>query len=435
MRLRFDTLLFITILVIPNTSLLGQTDSTAYANTPKELLPYRRFQTPYKLFFSQPQPFLGPGREEHSPPGLEEIKIGFLGPLGNSPEAAPGRRMLQGATLALEEANAEGGYKGIPFKLVVRNDTGLWGASSNEFVKLDQEKVWAVLGSIDGASTHVALRVALKLELPFVNTGGTDPTLTETAIPWFIRCIADDRQNSYVLALYIFKSKGYTRIAALRNNNRYGRTGIIEFQDAARRLGCPLLFELRYAPGDTNFTAQLERIRRSQAEAVVIWENDPQIAGRIVKQMRAIGMKQAVFGTDRLVSAEFLRVAGPAAEGIVVTYPYDPGRNDPLLDAFRQGYYQRFNEEAEAFAAHAYDGMNILIQAIRTAGLNRVRIRDTLTSLKTYRGVTGEIVFDASHNDVGPVWLAEVHDGAFHFSPSPLGPVDANSKRQKPRGL
>lgn len=408
------------ILGASNPDLLSQGKGPSYGNTPEALRPYRQFQRPYKFFFAEPQPFLGPGREKSPPPGLKAVKIGFLGPLEGLPEAPLGRRMLQGAMLALEEANAEGGYNGFPFALVTRNDRGTWGASSNEIVKLDEEQVWAILGSIDGASTHIVLRVALKIWVPLVNTGSTDPTLTETRIPWIVRCIADDRQNGYALALYVFKRKGYPRVAVLRDNNRYGRTGIIEFRDAARRLGYPLLFELRYATGDTDFTAQLERIRQASAQAVVIWGNAEE-AGLIVQQMRALGMQQAVLGADRLVSPEFLRVAGQAAEGVVVTYPYNPTRDDPRLQAFSRRYHQRFGEEPEAFAAHAYDGMTLLIQAIRTAGLNRARIRDALTAVQTFRGVTGEIPFDATHNDVGPVWLAEVRHGKFHFFPSPLG--------------
>ncbi len=406
------------ILCLPGPNLWGQSKGTAYGNTPKELLPYRRFQTPYKYFFTEPQAFLGPGREKATPTGLEAVKIGFMGPLGGSAEAPLGRRMLQGATLALEEANGEGGYKGLPFVLVKRNDTGLWGASANELVKLYDEDVWAVLGSIDGANTHIALRAALKLEIPIVNTGSTDPTLTETRIPWIIRCIADDRQNGYALALYIFEQKGYTRVAMLRDNNRYGRTGIVEFRDAARRLGYPLLFELRYTTGDTDFTAQLERIRRASAEAVVIWGNAKE-AGLIVRQMRDMGMQTAVFGADRLVAGEFLRTAGQAAEGVVVTSPYNPDSDDPVLREFQRRYYQRFGEWPDEFAAHAYDGMTILIRAIRSAGLNRVRIRDALMAVKTFRGVTGEIVFDATNNDIGPIWLAEVRQGKFYFFPSP----------------
>lgn len=422
MRFRLVTFVFAMtpwILGVFNSTLLSQSKADSYGNTPAELLPYRQFQKPYKFFFAEPQRFLGPGREKSPPPGLKAVKIGFLGPLKGSPEAPLGQGMLQGATLALEEANEQGGYHGLPFVLVTRNDQGIWGASSNEIVKLYEEKVWAILGSIDGASSHIALRIVLKLDIPLINTGTTDPTLTETAIPWMVRCMADDRQNSYALAFYILKLKGYKRIAVLRDNNRYGRTGIIEFGGAARRLGHPLLFELRYATGDTSFTAQLERIRQASAQAVVIWGNAEE-AGLIVQQMRALGMQQAIFGADRLVSPEFIRVAGQAAEGVVATYPYNPRRDDPRLQAFNRSYYQRFGEQPEAFAAHAYDGMTLLIKAIRSAGLNRVGIRDALTAVKTFRGVTGEITFDATHNDIGTIWMAEVRNGKFHFFPSPL---------------
>ncbi len=68
--------------------------------------------------------------------------------------------------LAIEEANKKGGYKGIPFKLMVHNDVGLWGAAANEVVKMDDEKVWAWLGSIDDIVSHVAIRATLKLEIP-----------------------------------------------------------------------------------------------------------------------------------------------------------------------------------------------------------------------------------------------------------------------------
>ncbi len=424
MRLRLAVLSSIgvsVLLAVPSTEVLSQADSLSYANTPAQLLPYREFQKPYKIFFTEPQRFLGPGRRDSPPPGLEGVKIGFLGPLEGSRDALLGRRMLQGATLALEQANAEGGYNGLPFVMVTRNDLGLWGASSNALVTLDEEGVWATLGSIDGANTHIMLRLAFKIDMPLVNTGTTDPTLTETAIPWIIRCIADDRQNGYALALYIHEVKGYTRVAVLRSNDRYGRVGTVEFKDAMRRLGSPILFELRYAPGDTAFTPQLERIRNASAQAVVIW-GDAEEAGRIVRQMRTLGMQEAVLGADRLVSDEFLQLAGRAAEGVVATYPYNPVRDDPLLQDFHRRYRERFGEAPEAFAAHAYDGMTLLIQAIRNTGLNRVRIRDELTSLKSFRGVTGEITFDATWNDVGPVWMAEVRQGTFHFFSSPSGP-------------
>lgn len=387
-----------------------------YGNAPDAFLPFNQFQKPYILFFKEPLPYLGPGRSKAAPTGLTSIKIGFIAPLEGSQEAIYGVEMLKGARLAIEEANKKG-YNGIPFQLVTRNDVGLWGAAANELVKLNDEKVWAVVGSIDGNNSHVALRVALKLEMPMVNTGSTDPTLTETNIPWVIRCMSDDRQHNYALAKYVFKDKGISKVAILRANNRYGRVGVAEFNDAARRMGYPIQMHLRYAPAETVFDSQLEKIKKSSAQAVLIWGNDEE-AGRIVKRMRELNMHHPVFGSDRMVTAKFLQIAGKSAEGTVASYPYNPVSKDSSYLVFRAKYRSRYNEEPGVFASHAYDGMNILIHSIRKAGLNRAKIRDELTAIRKYNGVTGEIIFDATSNDIGLVWLAEVVDGKFVFKPS-----------------
>lgn len=386
-----------------------------YGNTPDELLPYRAFRTPYLEFFAERQPFLGTGRDKPAPAGLESVRIGILAPLDDaSAESAMGRRMLQGATLAAEEANAAGGLRGLPFELIVEDDVGPWGASSNKMLALADTGVWAVLGSIDGQSTHIALRVALKLEVPLVTSGSTDPTLTETRIPWFVRVNADDRQNGYALASYVFREKGLRHVALLRANTRYGRVGVAEFTDAARRLQKPILLELRYGTGDRDFSAQLDRIRGAHAEAVVLWGDSEDMA-RIVRQMRERGMAQPVFGPDRLLAREFVESVGTAGEGVVAVDLWNPRRDDPALDRFRRAYRERFGEPPDAIAAHAYDGMSLIIESVRRAGLNRTRIRDALSELDEYDGVTGHIPFDPTLADVGPVYLAVFEGGRFRY--------------------
>ncbi len=112
------------------------------------------------------------------------MRIGFFGPIEHNSESVFGLRMLHGAQLAVEEANARGGYGGKPFKLMLHNDydnwqakavygddrptdPAIWGSASNETVKMvydDQD--WAIFGSISSESTHIALRVALRAETP-----------------------------------------------------------------------------------------------------------------------------------------------------------------------------------------------------------------------------------------------------------------------------
>ena len=185
-----------------------------YAGTSDEFEPFRHVK-PYKEHFLEQLEYTGAGRAYPEPENVETVKIGFIGPIestvsvatgGKSHEEPLGRKMLKGCQLAIEQANAKGGYlkRNIPFELVVKNDNGLWGASGNEIIDMAyKDKVWAILGTIDGANSHIAIRVALKAEVVMMNSGDTDPTFIETNIPWVLRCIGDDRQQGYLLVDYI----------------------------------------------------------------------------------------------------------------------------------------------------------------------------------------------------------------------------------------
>src|SRR5210317_522271 len=114
-----------------------------YGNTPDEIVPYANFQNAYKKHFMEPWPFRGAGREKAEPIGLKTVRIGLLAPLEDSKDMPKGKQMLNGAILAMEQANERGGYKGIPFELMAHNDVGLWGAAANEVVSMDDEGCWA----------------------------------------------------------------------------------------------------------------------------------------------------------------------------------------------------------------------------------------------------------------------------------------------------
>lgn len=420
---------FLIALLLPDSILYGQEQKKNYGKAPDELFPYQKYAKAYKYHFLEPIQFYGAGRELRAPADLKEVRIGFLGPLSGSVMVPQGKQMLQGATLAMEEANKKGGYKGIPFVLMPHNDAGLWGAAANEVVKMDDEKVWIFMGSIDDIVSHVALRAALKLEIFMLCVGDPDPTFTETNIPWMNRVIPDDRQSGYQLVTRIYKKDGHARVAVIRANNRYGRVGIKIFSENATRVGHPIVIEERFNDGETDFKTQLERIMVTNPDAILVWGNAKE-SGLILKQMREIGLKQPVYFSDRVVNPEFISITGPLAEGIVTTCQYNPTADNPRLIAFQAGYLKRFGQEPDVFAAHSYDGMNIIIEAIRKAGLNRVLIRDVLADRKTfqnYDGVTGKIILDESWNNIRDIFIAEVHDGKFVFSPAP--PLDQKYKR------
>ncbi len=397
-----------------------------YASSSADVEPYGAVK-PFKEHFLVQMEYTGPGRAIPEPEHVDTVKIGFLGPImptvsvatgGKSHEEGLGIAMLRGCRLAIEHANAQGGYvkRGIPFELVIRNDNGLWGASGNEIVTMAyKDNVWAIIGTVDGANTHIAIRVALKAELSMLTSGDLDPTYIETNIPWVFRNIGDDRQQNYLLMDYLYRKMKYQRVAIIRSSNRYGRFGVREIRDGSRRLGYPVIIEMAYKVGATDFTMQLERIKESQPDAVVHW-GDAEDGARVLNQMRAMGMQQPFLACDRCVSDDFVRVAGSNAEGVICTYPWDPTRKDPKLEEFKRAFRERWGVEPDTYAAHAYDGMNMLVWAVRTAGLNRAKIRDVLAHRPDpFPGVTGDIPLSAALDDAGEVFLTRHDNGRWHY--------------------
>jgi ABC-type branched-subunit amino acid transport system substrate-binding protein len=417
-----------------------------YAGEPDDLSPYAKFASPYDLNYTHPNLYSGAARDVPDPKNVTEVRIGFLGPIEHNPEQVFGLRMLHGAQLAVEDVNARGGYGGKPFKLMLHNDydnwqaktvsgeerptdTSIWGAAANEVVKMvydDQD--WAIFGSISSESTHIALRMALRTEIPIVNSASTDPTIPETYIPWYFIDLQDDRVQCLTLARRIFTELGLKRVAILRVNNRYGRFGVGKLRDASRRLGHPIVIEQKYMPGDSDFTKQLQVIRSSRADAIVLWADEEQTAG-ILKQMRAAGMKQRVFGAYRTLGPELLAEAGDAAEGFEAVFPYDPSRQDPRWLSFNRHFVERFHEKPEQFASLAYDAMNALLDSICQAGLNRARIHDALANIVDYEGVTGHMVFDPNQKNVAPMYLGTVHNGAITYR---VAKMDKEPQAQPP---
>jgi ABC-type branched-subunit amino acid transport system substrate-binding protein len=388
-----------------------------YGSVPEDLRPFSRFAEPYYQHYTKTPEYNGAADEAPSPrlSDLTEISLGFLGPVENHKDRLLGLAMLHGAQMAIDEANARGGYCGKPFRLKVHNDAATWGASSNEIVRMVyDERVWAMLGSISGDSTHIALRVSLRAELPIVNSAATDPTIPETIIPWILTTIQDDRVQCYTLARRIFTDLGLKRIGILRVNERYGRFGVLKFRDAARRLGHPVVIEQKFEPAARSFTRQLQILNDSRIDGILLWA-DADAAGTILKELRQMGMKQPVFGSFRVVGDALFHNAGEAAEGLEVVYPFDPTRDDPAWNSFQRRFTAVYQTAPAAFAAIGFDTENILLQAVCNAGLNRGRIRDALYSVERYRGVTGEMTFDPNAKNIAPMFLGAVREGRLQF--------------------
>lgn len=399
-----------------------------YASTPDEMIPYRNIE-PYYRYWTTRLPFRGPGVDYPDPTDLKSLKVGLLSPAKYGPEGARGERTRKGVMLAFEEAEAIRKPGQLPFEIVAREDAPLWGSAANIAVEFKDNDVLGILGTVDGDATHVALRVALKIETYMINTSDPDPSLTETQIPWLTRIFPEERQQCYRLADMIVHKKGHKRIAILREGSRPGRTAIMHFVNDIRRLGCPPVAHLLHQPGNSNLEEQIKAIKAADPEAILL-HGQPEYMGYAAATLRKAGIKAQFFGFDRLHEDAFAKNAGPAAEGTIITFFSDPERTDKPWVDFKARFQKRYGEEPEVYAAYGYDGAKMLIEAILKCGPNRFRIRDYLGGLETWDGVTGHMIFDGRWDNIAPICVAEYGKGRWHFQPAP--PI---TKADKPVSL
>jgi branched-chain amino acid transport system substrate-binding protein len=383
-----------------------------YGNAPADMLPYRNIE-PYYRYWLTRLPFRGPGRDFETPTNLTSLKVGLLSPPPYGPEARRGEMSRKGVMLAFEEANAIRAGQ-LPFEIIEKADSPQWGSAANIAVEFADKDVLGFIGTIDGDATHVALRVALKIETFMVNCSDPDPTLTETQIPWLLRIFPDNRQQGYRLASLIVKEKGFKKIVVLRTNSRPGRMGVRPFVDAVRRLGFPVLQEINFKDGDRKFDTQVAVIKQAAPDALVFWGNPGETAAAAV-QLRAAGVKASIFGFDRLVDPEFVKLAGAAAEGATATYFFDPEKKDAAWTSFRQRFRTRYGVEADIYAGYGYDAGRLMVNAIDKAGPNKYRVHDQLASLDEYTGVTGHMRFDGRWDNIEPVVVAHCKHGHWEF--------------------
>ena len=280
--------------------------------------------------------YTGPGRSLPEPTDLKSVKIGFLGPLyptvsaatgGKSHEEVLGKKMYQGCQLAIEEANARGGYlkRKLPFELVVSNDNGLWGSSANEIIKQTyKDEVWAILGTIDGANSHIAIRVALKCEILIMNTRRYRPDLHRDQ--YSLGCPLHRRRPPDELHPGRLPLSQGRATSARASSARATATAVSASARSATPAGgssIPIVVEMAYKVGRDDYSLELERLKAADLDVVIHWGDDVDGA-KILNQMRAMGMNQPFVACDRCVSDEFVRIAGKNAEGVVCAFPWNP---------------------------------------------------------------------------------------------------------------
>ncbi|HYN03501.1 MAG TPA: ABC transporter substrate-binding protein, partial [Vicinamibacteria bacterium] len=360
---------------------------------------------PFKKPSAQALDFRGPGREEPEP-AVDEVVLGWFGP--GDPDHPDFGDLWRGATLALEQENAAGGYRGKPFRLLPAWSESPWKAGIVDLTRLVYDRgAWAVIGGADGTTTHLAVQIALKSHFLLLSPGSTDASADHANVPWLFSLPPSDERIAPVLADAIAQATAGGSFAVVASTDHDSRAALVALRRALgeRRLTPATLVEL--APLEADLPAFAGRLVRGGPRAVVVLA--PSIlAGRLTAALRGAGFRGPIVGGAPAGRAAFRRVARAAAEGVIAPLVVEPG---PEWEAFAQAYATRWGEPPDEAAAHGYDAVRLVAAAVRQAGLNRALIRDAVRSLAPWPGASGRVTWSALGRNERAVALGSWADG------------------------
>lgn len=336
----------------------------------------------------------------------EEVLIGYFGPA--SPMHPEGGDLWCAASMALDEANATGGYQGRCFRLVTSWSENPWGSGVADVARLAYvQKVWAIVGGIDGASTHLAEQVVAKARLVLMNPVATDKSINMASVPWMFSCVPLDDIQAKALAGAIASDvceQPFVIVSAV-DHDSHGFT--VELLKALKDSELTPAFHFECDPSSPESRGVLERAQRVDPEAVVLVA-DAEGSARLLTTLREAGYGGAVFGGPWMGRRAFVEQAGAVAEG--VRFPRSL-TTSPKCSEFAQRFAQRFGRPPDYAAAHMYDAVSLLAAAMRQGGLDRTRIRDAIREIVPWSGVTGEIRWNTVGGNCRPVHMGIIRAG------------------------
>ena len=366
--------------------------------------------------------YAGPGREELAPTDIKQISIGYFGPgTVSHPE---GGDMWCAASLAIEEANRAGGYKDLPFRLVAGWSDNPWGTGISKVVRMAYvDKVWAVIGGIDGPSTHLAEQVVAKARLTLLSPASTDKTVNLANVPWMSSCLPGDHLQAPVLANAISLHIGRKPFLIVSATDHDSHVFTVELNKSLTQHEIAPSYHFEFKHSNEDYTELVEKIAKSNAHALVVIAGAQQSA-HLISAVREKNFAGLIFGGPSMGRRRFLEEAGKAAEGVIFPLLYNPSNSD----SFEKKFTSRFENHPDFLAAHTYDAVNLLIVAIRKAGLNRARICDAVRELSPWAGVTGAFKWDTLGGNKRAVHLGTVRAGRVISASGLHGPDEATPR-------
>ncbi len=343
----------------------------------------------------------------------EPIKLGVAG-AHSGDLASYGIPTVRAAQLVVKQRNAMNGVAGRQVEVLVEDDVCKPEVATNTATKLVTDKADVVVGHICSGATKAALGIYKESGIIAMSPSATNPALTQSGdYPNFYRTIASDDAQARLQVDFALDKLGLTKLAVLHDKGDYGK-GLAEFAKGfleADERAEVVLYE-GITPGAVDYSAVVQKIKRSGAEAVIFGGYHPE-ASKIVTQMRKKGMDTIFISDDGVKDVTFIKVAGEFAEGVYATGPVDTSKNPIAVEAI-DAHKKEFGEDPGAFYLNAYAATLALLNAIEKSGSTEFDVLKKTLQNEWVATPLGIIKFDERGDAIGVGFAVyQVQSGKF----------------------
>ena len=323
-----------------------------------------------------------------------DIKIGHVGPITGG-IAHLGKDNENGARLAIEQANEAKiklGGKEVKFVLVAEDDQADPKVGTTVAQKLVDAKVAGVVGHLNSGTSIPASPLYNGAGIPVISGSATNPKLTEQGFKTQFRVVGRDDQQGPAIASYLANNNKPKTVAIIDDATAYGEGIANEVEKTLKAASIAVLPREKGTDKTTDWKAVLTKLKGRDPDAIFYGGMDA-TGGPLMKQGRELGITAAFAFGDGACTEEMAKLAGLAAEGLLCSQAGIPVA--AADKGFLEAYKKKFNVDPILYAPFTYDAANLLIAAMKKADSpDPAKYLPELARI-TYKGVTGEISFDA----------------------------------------
>lgn len=334
----------------------------------------------------------------------QSIKIGAVLPLTGEGTPDQGQASQKGIMLAEKQLNAVGGINGKKIQVIFEDSQCNPNKAVTAMQKLVQvDRVVAVIGDICDSVTASIIPIAEDNKVVLITPGSTSPKISDAG-DYIFRFWFSENDLGALTASRIHDF-GYKKIGIFYINNEWGYAQRDAVSSKFESFGGQIVAKNAVNPGDSDFRTLLLKAEESKPDAYYIGVF-PDSLVIILRQMKELGINKTVFSHGGLVgSTQVLNLGGQLLEGIIAPFVDSPSSD------FQKAFADKYGQKPGITADSAYDAMNVLGLVMRKFGTTSNQIKDSLYTIKDYKGASGTISVDSKGDTHRPLLVMQVRNG------------------------